>query len=124
MKKILFVIVFALLLSPLSTCHAATHSVVLTWAPSADGAANPTLGYNLYRGTTSGSESSTPLNASPVAVGCTSLGTCTYTDTTVGVGTYFYTCKAILNGALSAPSNEASTAISPAPPGTLVATPQ
>jgi hypothetical protein len=102
---------------------ATTHSVVLAWTASSDGAANPTLAYNVYRGTAPGGESSTALNPSPVAAGCSSASTCTYTDTAVTVGnTYYYTVKATLNGGLSAASNEASATIPIAAPTGLAAT--
>ena len=70
-------------------------------------AAGPITGYNVYRGTTSGGESSTPLNSSPLPAGTTS-----YHDTTVVAGnTYYYVVKAIDNSAVSASSNEASAKI-------------
>jgi archaellum component FlaF (FlaF/FlaG flagellin family) len=73
------------------------HSVVLTWG------ASPTNGvtYNVFRGTSSGGEGTTPINPSPI----TSL---TYTDTNVTPGTnYYYTVEAVNSGGSSAPSNEA-----------------
>jgi hypothetical protein len=101
------------------------HQAVLTWSPSSDGAANPTLGYNVYRGTTPGGESGTALNGTtPVAVNCTSTTTCTYTDTTITPGTWYWTVKATLNGTLSAASNEVSGTAAIAPPSGLTATAQ
>ena len=117
----------ALPLAPLPTLPAPPtgHYMELLWIASTDGAANPTLAYNLYRGTAPGGESSSSLNASPVAAGCNSTtatgnGTtpCYYYDataTTVGQQ-YCYVVKSILNGALSGPSNEACAVIPPAPP--------
>ncbi|HEX4147156.1 MAG TPA: choice-of-anchor Q domain-containing protein, partial [Pirellulales bacterium] len=65
-------------------------------------AAGTITGYNVYRGTTSGGESSTPLNSSPLPAGTTS-----YHDTTVVAGnTYYYVVKAIDGSATSASSNE------------------
>jgi hypothetical protein len=108
---------------PPVSATATAHSVVLTWTASSDGAANPTLAYNIYRGTAAGGESSTALNSSPVAAACSSTSTCTFTDTGVTVGsTYFYTVKATLNGALSAASNEASATVPIAAPTGLTAT--
>ena len=59
-------------------------------------------GYNVYRGTTAGGESTTPLNSSPLAATATS-----YADTTVAPGnTYYYVVKAINGAAISPASNE------------------
>ena len=98
----------------------ATHGAVLTWIASPDGAANPTLAYNIYRGTTAGGEGSTPINSTPVAAGCSNTSTCTYTDTPVTLGvTYYYTLKATMGGAVSASSNEISFTVPIAPPSGL-----
>ena len=73
-----------------------TDSVLLQWA------ASPTTGvtYNVYRGTSSGRESATPLNTSPVS-------TTSYTDTNVTSGqTYFYIVEAVDSGGNSTASNE------------------
>jgi hypothetical protein len=84
------------------------HQVVLQWVASTDTVA----GYNVYRGTSAGAESTTALNAAPI-VGLT------YTDSTVTPGTWFYTVKAIENGVLSPASGEVSTVILPAAPTNL-----
>ena len=86
-------------------------SVVLTWAETTPNVTK----FKIYRGTTAGGENYTaPLATVP--------GTqFTYTDTTVESGnTYYYTATAVL-GVESAPSNEASAAVSTAPasPSTL-----
>ncbi len=86
--------------SPLSVGLTGTglHSVVLQWDPSA------TLGvtYNVFRGTSSGGESATPINLSPVVL-------LTFTDTNVTPGTdYYYYVEAVDSGGSSVPSNEAS----------------
>jgi fibronectin type 3 domain-containing protein len=74
--------------------------VRLTWGPSATAGVT----YNVFRGTESGQESTTPL--------VTSLTTTTYQDTEVTAGQeYFYTVEAVLNGASSVPSPEASVTI-------------
>ena len=106
MKRTILAVVVFLLATPLFA-QSATHSVTLTWNPS------PTagVGYMIFRGTTSGQESTTSLTAGPTAVGC-SGATCTYTDAQnlVEGTTYFYTVKAIsmTTNALSVASNEAS----------------
>ena len=93
----------------LSGTGAATsgHNVALTWT------ASPTagiLGYNIYRGTTSGGESTTPINANPVS------GTA-FTDDVVTAGAeYFYVVTSVSSdgGTQSAASPEAS-AVVPSP---------
>lgn len=77
------------------------HSVVLTWD------ASPTTGvtYNVFRGTASGGEGTTPINASPLLA-------LTYTDATVTPGTgYYYTVEAVDSAGSSGPSNEAAAKI-------------
>jgi hypothetical protein len=91
------------------------HCGQFTWTASADAAGNPTLAYNLYQGTTAGGESATPVNATPFGAGC-SGATCT---TIIGIsapGTYFWTLKATLNGAVSPPSNEVTGSVAPVSP--------
>jgi hypothetical protein len=57
--------------------------------------------YNVFRGTSSGGEGTTPVNPSAI----TSL---TYTDTGVTPGVnYYYYVEAVDSGGSSAPSNEA-----------------
>ena len=92
--------------------------IALGWtAPS--NAGNPALtGYQIFRGTTPGGESSTAL---------TSVTGTTYTDTTVTPGVaYYYTVKAVSPLATSVASNEATATATPLPPGAptnLTATP-
>jgi hypothetical protein len=80
------------------------HDVILTWT------ASPTpgiSGYNIYRGLSSGGETTTPLNATPVTA-------TTYVDTNVTAGTkYYYVVTAVAaNGVTqSANSNEASATV-------------
>lgn len=82
------------------------HSVSLTCNPPTTG--TTPSGYNFYRGTTAGGESSTPLNSTPVT-------TCAYTDTTVlALTEYFYTAKSYCptcSPNLSGPSNEVNVTI-------------
>ena len=81
-----------------------SHDVILSWT------ASPTsgiAGYNIYRGTASGGESSTPLNSTPAS------GT-SYTDEGVSAGTtYYYVVTAVASGsgAASAASNETAAAV-------------
>ncbi len=64
-------------------------------------------GYNIYRGTTAGGESATPLNASPLSPSSTF-----YMDGSAIAGnTYYYVVQAINGPATSANSNEASAEI-------------
>lgn len=81
-----------------------THDVILSWASvSTPGI----VGYDVYRGITSGGEGATPLNSSPIT------GT-TYTDTTVEAGqTYYYVVKAVASddSTQSANSNEVSATV-------------
>lgn len=105
----------------------AAHCVVLTWTASSDGAANATLGYDIYKGTTSGGESTSALNGSTLSsVGCatpTSTPACEYVDISVSVGqTLYYTVQASLNGVNSVSSNEVSAKIPPAAPTGLTGT--
>lgn len=72
-------------------------SIQLNWTATANAQY-----YNVYRGTSSGAESETPIG---------SPGSNSYTDTNVTVGTvYYYTVAAITSAGTSAPSNEASAA--------------
>ena len=76
------------------------HDVILSWNASTTPGVT---GYNVYRGTTSGGESSTPQNPTPIN------GT-TYTDENVAAGaTYYYLVKAVDSDDVtqSAASNEA-----------------
>ena len=80
-----------------------THDVILSWTASAT---SGVVGYNVYRGTTSGGESSTPLNSTPVN------GTA-YTDANVTAGaTYYYVVTAVSSSEVqSAASNEVEATV-------------
>ena len=65
---------------------------------------SPVTGYNVYKGTVLGGESTTPVNATPLAPTARS-----YTVTGLTHGTrYYFTVKAINTVGPSAPSGEAS----------------
>jgi hypothetical protein len=81
-----------------------THDVILSWTASVT---SGVAGYDVYRGTTSGGESLTPLNSTPVT------GT-TFSDENVTAGlTYYYVVTAVAAGEVSqsTASNEASACI-------------
>jgi uncharacterized repeat protein (TIGR01451 family) len=89
---------------------AAPASLTVTAASSTEAdvswtAATGTItGYNVYRGTAAGGESTTPLNSSPLAATATSFAD----TTTVAGNTYFYVVRAINAPAVSSASNEAN----------------
>jgi titin len=78
--------------------------VILTWTASAT---SGVVGYDVYRGTTSGGESATALNSTPIN------GT-TYADENVTAGgTYYYVITAVASNDVtqSADSSEASATV-------------
>ena len=114
MRKVIVLLILSCLFS--ASQIKAAHSITLTWTASID--TSSTLGYNVYRGTTTGAESSTAINSSPIDINC-SGSTCTYNDTAVVAGTtYFYVVKAVntSTGMMSVPSNEASATVPIAAP--------
>jgi len=81
-----------------------THDIILAWAASPPPGVS---GYNLYRGTTPGGESATPINSAPIN------GT-SYVDGNVTAGvTYYYVAMAVASDGvtLSTGSNEASAKV-------------
>lgn len=93
MKRVLASLVFltCLTLAPISFAQA--HSVTLSWgAPTPAVPAcstTATFAFYVFRGTSAGQESTTPINATPIAAQ-------TYTDSTVAAGgTYFYKYQAV-----------------------------
>jgi hypothetical protein len=94
----------------------AQHSASLSWAASPDAAANPALGYNVYRLAgacpASGTAGFTKLTASPIT-------TTAYSDASVGLGSFCYYVTATLNGAESVPSNTAPAVVLPGAPTLL-----
>jgi hypothetical protein len=88
----------------LTATDASTTQVNLSWTASD----STVTGYNVYRSTTSGGESTTPLNSSPLSPTATS-----YQDTSVLAGnTYYYTVKGVNGPATSSASNEAHVTVS------------
>lgn len=85
-----------------------SHNVNLSWTASADASS----GYNVYRGTAAGQET-TLLTATPITA-------TTYDDTTETAGIWFYAVKSVVNGVESGPSNEVSVSLRPAAPTALV----
>ena len=89
------------------TATAGAGLVTLSWTASTGA-----TGYNLYRGTATGAESTTPLNATPVT------GT-TYTDASVAAGTKYYYKVAALgpgNGTSGQSTEKSATPTTPTPP--------
>jgi len=87
-----------------SLSGAGSHDVILAWT---DSATPGVIGYNVYRGTASGGESSTPLNSTPINASG-------YTDGNVADGmTYYYVVTAVAsNGQTQSPaSNEAAATV-------------
>ncbi len=81
----------------LTVAASSSTQAALSWT-----AASATVaGYNIYRGTTTGGESSTPINSTPIT------GT-SYVDATALPGnTYYYVVKAIVGSAVNGVSTEA-----------------
>jgi hypothetical protein len=87
-----------------SLSGAGTHDVILSWTASTTAGV---VGYNVYRGTTSGGPYPTELNSAPIN------GT-TYTDETVQAGqTYYYVVTAVASNDVtqSADSNQVSAPV-------------
>jgi fibronectin type 3 domain-containing protein len=80
-----------------------SHDVILSWSESSS---SGVVGYNVYRGTTSGGESSTPLNSTPI--NGTSLS-----DPNVAAGaTYYYVVTAVgSDGVQSSASGETEATV-------------
>jgi hypothetical protein len=85
-------------------------SIVLSWSPPASQGSSPITGYQIFRGTTSGGEGTTPI----ATAGASAVS---YTDN-VAAGTYFYVVKAVNSVGASPASNEVQgTSTAAQPPG-------
>jgi len=131
MKQIIFAVAFLLLASPMfGQTHkivrpkagaTVAHSVTITFtASTSTGTGTAGIGYWLYRGTFSGGESTTPLNASPYL--CTTACQFVNTIQLVEGTTYFYHIKTVdlATQQQSAPSAEVSATIPVTPPAVPV----
>jgi fibronectin type 3 domain-containing protein len=99
---------------------AGSGSVSLTWTPPASNGGSPVTGYDVYRGTSAGGESATPI--------ATNLTGTSFTDKSINNGTtYYYTVAAVNAAGVSPPSGEASATpqplvTAPSAPQSLAAT--
>ena len=83
---------------------------VLAWqAPESDGG-SVIIGFEVFRGTTSGEEDATP-------IGSTNGTTLTYTNSGLEAGTYYYVVRAVNAIGESGPSNEAAATVIEEPLG-------
>lgn len=87
-----------------------SHTVALNWTASTD----TVDGYNVYRGSAAGQET-TKLNSAVI------VGT-TFTDASPLLGDTFYIARSVVGGIESTNSNEVSVVLLPAAPTQLVAT--
>jgi hypothetical protein len=82
------------------------HDVILSWTASATPGV---MGYNVFRGTTSGQESSTPLNPTPIN------GTTYIDENVIPGGTYYYVVTAVAaEGVIQSVNSNESAATVPA----------
>lgn len=107
--------------SGLDTSGVGDATINISWVASASGANNatPALGYNVYQGTATGAESTTPLNGAIPITG-TQVNVTLLTDGTP----YFFVVKAVNSYGLSVASAEVTNTpagITSAPAATVVA---
>jgi hypothetical protein len=98
----------------LFSISAAAHTVTLNWGPGST--STGTVNYQVFRGTSSNGELTTPI-ATAVAANCDNVNTvCTFKDSNVVAGqTYFYYVETFDGTNLSIPSNEISVIVPVAP---------
>lgn len=84
-----------------------SQSTYLRWTASSSAAGNPSLAYNVYRATSCAGA------FTEIAAEITST---TYLDNEPAPGSYCYQVTAVLNGAESSPSNDATATILPVQP--------
>lgn len=120
MKKLAYLfLLIAFVITPLRA--QAAHSAVIKWSASPDAAANPTLGYNVYR-----FQGTCPTGTTPtfVKVNAAPITALTYTDSGLALGNVCYYVTAVLNGVESVPSASAGGTIPPAGVTTITVTVQ
>lgn len=96
-----------------------THSIAVSWTPSSDAAANPTLAYQVYRANSLCTATSLVF----VKIGSTTTPVLVFNDLAVPPGNYCYKVTSLLNGAESVDSNTAPAVILPGAPGGVLAKP-
>lgn len=94
--------------------HAQARHVDLTWTASSS-AGQVSVSYNMYR--TAGA---CP-GATFAKINTTPIGTLTYSDTTISIGSYCYYATTAAAGLESVPSNKAQADVVPLPPSGLTA---
>jgi hypothetical protein len=141
-RKLLFVLPLFLLFAfapsaKAQTCTNSAHCITFTWTASTDAAANPTLGYQLYRSSTGSGTSANGTGICPTTPpatvsaalalgfvlisGATPISGTTYTDNgfpspPLPFGAYCDFVVATVNGAQSVPSNLVQAVILPGAP--------
>jgi fibronectin type 3 domain-containing protein len=89
------------------TASAGSGSVTVSWSAPATNGGSPVTGYNVYRGTSPGGESGTPVAAN--------VATTSFTDTGLTNGTTYYYKVAAVNAAGTSPQSGEASATPRAP---------
>jgi hypothetical protein len=111
-KKVFLGLVLALSLAT----AASAHSVTLSWTKSTDDTGASGQGYTIYRLTGACTASNTTSTTGFTALNTSLLEATTFTDTTVGAGTYCYVLTFTSASTASAVSNPAQATVPVAPP--------